>query len=50
MLNSIPTTVRWTKSVLRNLGIYGRYAGDRQLAWLTVNRQDFVDYKMAMRV
>ena len=46
-----PDHMRWTKSVLRDLAVPADTLEHlRQLAWLTVNRQDFVDYKMAMRV
>jgi hypothetical protein len=43
--------MKWTKSILKNLAIPAETLEHlRQLAWLTVNRSDFVDYKIAMRV
>ena len=44
-------TMKWTRSILKNLAIPADALDHlRQLAWLTVNRSDFVDYKINMRV
>jgi radical SAM superfamily enzyme YgiQ (UPF0313 family) len=46
-----PDQMKWTKSILKNLCVPAETLEHlRQLAWLTVNRRDFVDYKIAMRV
>jgi hypothetical protein len=43
--------MKWTRSILKNLAIPADALDHlRQLAWLTVNRSDFVDYKINMRV
>lgn len=43
--------MKWTKSILKGLAIPADTLEHlRQLAWLTVNRTDFVDYKINMRV
>jgi radical SAM superfamily enzyme YgiQ (UPF0313 family) len=43
--------MKWTKSILKNLAIPADTLEHlRQLAWLTVNRSDFVNYKIGMRV
>ena len=43
--------MKWTKSILKNLAVPAETLEHiRQLAWLTVNRTDFVDYKIKMRV
>jgi hypothetical protein len=43
--------MKWTRSILKNLAIPADTLEHmRQLAWLTVNRSEFVDYKLAMRV
>jgi radical SAM superfamily enzyme YgiQ (UPF0313 family) len=44
-------TMKWTKSILKNLAVPAESLEHmRQLAWLTVNRTDFVNYKINMRV
>jgi anaerobic magnesium-protoporphyrin IX monomethyl ester cyclase len=46
-----PDQMKWTKSMLKNLAVPAETLEHlRQLAWLTVNRQDFVQYKVGMRV
>ena len=46
-----PDTMRWTKSILRNLAMpTDSLERIRQLAWLTVNRTEYVNYKIAQRV
>ncbi len=46
-----PDEMKWTKSILSNLAVPADTLEHmRQLAWLTVNRPDFIDYKVAMRV
>jgi len=43
--------MKWTRSILKNLAIPAETLEQmRQLAWLTVNRSEFVDYKINMRV
>lgn len=43
--------MKWTRSILKNLAIPADALEHmRQLAWLTVNRSEFVDYKIKMRV
>ncbi len=43
--------MKWTRSILKGLSIPADTLEEmRQLAWLTVNRSEFVDYKIAMRV
>ena len=43
--------MKWTKSILKGLAIPADTLEHlRQLAWLTVNRSTFVDYKIGMRV
>jgi anaerobic magnesium-protoporphyrin IX monomethyl ester cyclase len=43
--------MKWTKSILKNLAIPAETLEHiRQLAWLTVNRSEFVNYKINMRV
>jgi len=43
--------MKWTKSILKGLAVPADTLEHiRQLAWLTVNRSDFVDYKIKMRV
>lgn len=43
--------MKWTKSILKNIAIPAESLEYlRQLAWLTVNRSKFVDYKIRMRV
>ena len=43
--------MKWTKSILRDIAIPAETLEHlRQLAWLTVNRTEFVSYKIAMRV
>lgn len=43
--------MKWTKSILTGLAVSpDTLEHIRQLAWLTVNRSDFVDYKIKMRV
>ena len=43
--------MKWTKSILKKLAIPAETLEHiRQLAWLTVNRREFVDYKIKMRV
>ena len=44
-------TMKWTKSILKGLAVPADTLEHmRQLAWLTVNRSDFVQYKINMRV
>jgi len=44
-------SMKWTKSVLGGLAVPAESLEYmRQLAWLTVNKSDFVDYKIGMRV
>jgi anaerobic magnesium-protoporphyrin IX monomethyl ester cyclase len=46
-----PDHMKWTKSILTGLAVSpDTLEHIRQLAWLTVNRTDFVDYKIKMRV
>jgi anaerobic magnesium-protoporphyrin IX monomethyl ester cyclase len=46
-----PDEMKWTRSILKNLAVPADTLEHmRQLAWLTVNRPDFVQYKVAMRV
>jgi anaerobic magnesium-protoporphyrin IX monomethyl ester cyclase len=46
-----PDTMRWTKSILQNLAMPAETLERlRQLAWLTVNRTEYVDYKIRQRV
>jgi radical SAM superfamily enzyme YgiQ (UPF0313 family) len=46
-----PDTMRWTKSILRGLAMPAETLERvRQLAWLTVNRSDYVKYKIGQRV
>jgi anaerobic magnesium-protoporphyrin IX monomethyl ester cyclase len=43
--------MKWTKSILKGLAVPPETLEHlRQLAWLTVNKPSFVDYKIAMRV
>ncbi len=43
--------MKWTKSSLKNTPVSSEAIEYmRQLAWLTVNRREFVDYKIGMRV
>jgi len=43
--------MKWTKSILKGLAVPAETLEHlRQLAWLTVNRSEFVDYKIGMRV
>ena len=43
--------MKWTKSILKNLAVPAETLEHmRQLAWLTVNRSEFVEYKVGMRV
>jgi radical SAM superfamily enzyme YgiQ (UPF0313 family) len=43
--------MKWTKSILRGLAVPAETLDQmRQLAWLTVNRSEFVNYKINMRV
>ena len=43
--------MKWTKSSLKNTPVSPEALEYmRQLAWLTVNRREFVDYKIGMRV
>jgi len=43
--------MKWTKSTLRGLAVPAETLEQmRQLAWLTVNRAEFVNYKINMRV
>lgn len=43
--------MKWTKSTLKNTPVSPEALEYmRQLAWLTVNRRDFVEYKIGMRV
>ena len=43
--------MKWTKSILKNLAVPAETLEHlRQLAWLTVNRSDFVDNRIGMRV
>jgi radical SAM superfamily enzyme YgiQ (UPF0313 family) len=43
--------MKWTKSTLKNTPVSSEALEYmRQLAWLTVNRRDFVEYKIGMRV
>ncbi len=43
--------MKWTKSILKGLAVPADTLEHiRQLAWLTVNRTEFVDYKIKMRV
>jgi anaerobic magnesium-protoporphyrin IX monomethyl ester cyclase len=43
--------MKWTKSILRGLAVSADTLEHlRQLAWLTVNRSEFVNYKIKMRV
>jgi anaerobic magnesium-protoporphyrin IX monomethyl ester cyclase len=44
-------TMKWTKSILKGLAVPADTLEHlRQLAWLTVNPSDFVNYKINMRV
>lgn len=44
-------TMKWTKSILKNTTVPADTLEQmRQLAWMTVNRLDFVEYKIGMRV
>jgi radical SAM superfamily enzyme YgiQ (UPF0313 family) len=44
-------TMRWTKSIIKNLAMSSDALENvRQLAWLTVNRADYVKYKYQMVV
>lgn len=46
-----PDEMKWTRSILKNLAVPADTLEHmRQVAWLTVNRPDFVSYKVAMRV
>ena len=46
-----PDTMRWTKSILRGLAMPAESLERvRQVAWLTVNRRDYVEYKIRQRV
>ena len=46
-----PDDMKWTKSILRESEVsVEALEGMRQLAWLTVNRSDYVDYKLGQRV
>jgi radical SAM superfamily enzyme YgiQ (UPF0313 family) len=43
--------MKWTKSILKNLAVPAETLEHlRQLAWLTVNRSDFVNNRIGMRV
>ena len=43
--------MKWTKSTLKGLAVPAETLEHlRQLAWLTVNSTDFVNYKIGMRV
>lgn len=47
--NFDPDAMRWTKSIMRNLAMEpDALEHVRHLAWMTVNRPDYVDYKRAM--
>ena len=49
--NFNPDQMKWTKSILKNTAVPADTLEQlRQLAWLTVNRSEYVDYKIAMRV
>jgi radical SAM superfamily enzyme YgiQ (UPF0313 family) len=49
--NFDPDQMRWTRSILKNLALSSdALESIRQLAWLTVNRTDYVGYKVQMRV
>ncbi|MGH8247051.1 MAG: hypothetical protein ACREUU_11555, partial [Gammaproteobacteria bacterium] len=44
-------SMKWTKSILKDIAVPAETLEHlRQLAWLVVNRSDFVDYKINMRV
>lgn len=44
-----PDTMRWTKSIMRNMPMdAGALEHVRQLAWLLVNRRQYVNYKRGM--
>ena len=46
-----PDHMKWTKSMLKGLAVPAETLEHlRQLAWLTVNRLEFVSYKINMRV
>jgi anaerobic magnesium-protoporphyrin IX monomethyl ester cyclase len=46
-----PDHMKWTKSILRGLAVPAETLEHlRQLAWLTVNSTEFVNYKIGMRV
>lgn len=46
-----PDTMRWTRSIMRGLAMPAESLERiRQLAWLTVNRTDYVRYKIGQRV
>ena len=43
--------MKWTKSILKGLAVPADTLEHlRQLGWLTINRSEFVDYKINMRV
>jgi radical SAM superfamily enzyme YgiQ (UPF0313 family) len=43
--------MKWTRSLLKNIAVPAETLEHlRQLAWLTVNRPEYVDYKIKMRV
>jgi radical SAM superfamily enzyme YgiQ (UPF0313 family) len=43
--------MKWTKSIMKNLAVPAETLEHlRQLAWLTVNRSDFVNNRIGMRV
>jgi hypothetical protein len=43
--------MKWTRSLLKNIAVPAETLEHlRQVAWLTVNRSKYVDYKIGMRV
>ena len=49
--NFDPDGMKWTRSILNHGPVSGEaLEGMRQLAWLTVNRLEYVDYKLGHRV
>jgi len=49
--NFDPDDMKWTRSILKGLAVPAETLEQmRQLAWLLVNRSDFVSYKIGMRV
>jgi radical SAM superfamily enzyme YgiQ (UPF0313 family) len=46
-----PDQLRWTKSILKNTPVPAEALEYiRQLAWLTTNRREYVEYKLGMHV